>query len=101
MRRLVEAELLLQALDEFRIEALRAAVFRGAAIELRAALLPARAEIAALRPPGTREPAPVSAPDSTASTRSTGPPGANCTTTNVTSIIPKMVGMMSKRRRMM
>ena len=55
MRRLVEAELLLQALDEFRIEALRAAVFRchAAGIEL-AALLAARAEIAAL--PAARHP---------------------------------------------
>jgi len=45
--RLVEAELLFQALDEFGIEALRAAIFR-VEVHLRAALHPAaRAEIAA------------------------------------------------------
>ncbi len=53
VRRLVEAELPLQAFDEFRIEALRAAVFRGcSAIELAGARLSARAEIAALRTAG-------------------------------------------------
>src|SRR5262249_35667222 len=36
--RLVEAELLLKVLDEFRIEALRTAVFRRSRIDLRAAL---------------------------------------------------------------
>ena len=48
-----------------------------------------------------REVAPVSLPESWAMTRSTGPPGANCTTTKDTSMIPKMVGIMNKMRRMM
>jgi hypothetical protein len=48
-----------------------------------------------------REVAPVSAPESWAMTRSTGPPGANCTTTNATSMIPSSVGTMKRRRRMM
>ena len=48
-----------------------------------------------------REVAPVSAPESCAITRSTGPPGANCTTTNDTSMMPNRVGIMNSRRRMM
>ena len=43
-------------------------------------------------PPGEpemREVAPVSEPDNCAITRSTGPPGANCTTTNDTSMMPE------------
>ena len=55
-------------------------------------------------PPGEpemREVAPVSAPVSLAITCSTGPPGANCTTTNATSMMPNMVGTMNSRRRMM
>ena len=54
-------------------------------------------------PPGEpemREVAPVSAPESCAITRSTGPPGANCTTTNETSMIPNRVGIMNRMRRM-
>ena len=48
MRRLVEAELHLELLDELRIETLRAAVFRCRGVDLRAALRrAARAEIAA------------------------------------------------------
>ena len=48
--RLVEAELLFQLLDEFRIEPLRAAVFRGHRVDARAALRhAAAAEIAAGR----------------------------------------------------
>jgi hypothetical protein len=47
-----------------------------------------------------REVAPVSEPDSWAITRSTGPPGANCTTTNETSMIPSKVGIMNRMRRM-
>ena len=50
--------------------------------------------------PEMREVAPVSAPDSCAITRSTGPPGANCTTANETSMIPSMVGIMNRMRRM-
>ena len=46
-----------------------------------------------------RELAPVSAPESCAITRSTGPPGANCTTTNDTSMIPSRVGIMNSSRR--
>ena len=54
-------------------------------------------------PPGEpeiREVAPVSEPDNWAITRSTGPPGANCTTTNDTSMIPSSVGIISMIRRM-
>src|ERR1700719_3750252 len=51
--------------------------------------------------PEMREVAPVSLPESCAMTRSTGPPGANCTTTNDTSMIPKIVGIMNRMRRMM
>ena len=54
-------------------------------------------------PPGEpemREVAPVSAPVSLAITCSTGPPGANCTTTNATSMMPNIVGTMNNRRRM-
>ena len=99
MRRLVEAELLLQALDEFRVEALRAAVFRRARVELRRCAACRARRNRPLDEP-VRAPAPVSAPDSTAITRSTGPPGANCTTTNETSMIPNMVGIMNRMRRM-
>ncbi len=55
-------------------------------------------------PPGepeTREVAPVSEPESCAITRSIGPPGANCTTTNETSMMPNSVGIISSTRRMM
>ena len=48
-----------------------------------------------------REVAPVSAPVSLAITCSTGPPGANCTTTKATSMMPNMVGIMNRMRRMM
>ena len=54
-----------------------------------------------LEEPEMREVAPVSLPESCAMTRSTGPPGANCTTTNDTSMIPKIVGIMNRMRRMM
>ena len=46
-----------------------------------------------------RDEAPVSEPDNCAITRSTGPPGANCTTTNDTSMIPNKVGIMNRMRR--
>src|SRR5262249_29851731 len=53
--RLVEAELLLQALDEFRVEALGTAVFGGHRVDGGAAAgLPPRAEIAARRPGDAR-----------------------------------------------
>ena len=39
-----------------------------------------------------REVAPVSLPVSLAITCSTGPPGANCTTTKATSMMPSKVG---------
>ena len=48
-----------------------------------------------------REVAPVSEPEICAITRSTGPPGANCTTTNDTSMMPSKVGIMNRMRRMM
>ena len=48
----------------------------------------------------TREVAPVSEPESWAMIRSTGPPGANCTTTNETSMMPNSVGIMKSTRRM-
>ena len=35
-------------------------------------------------------------PESWAITRSTGPPGANCTTTNDTSMMPNSVGTMNR-----
>jgi hypothetical protein len=92
MRRLVEAELDLELLDEFGVEPLRAAVFRADRIEARGALgLPARAEIAAGGPGDARARAGVRA----------GPPGANCTTTNDTSMIPSRVGTMNRMRRRM
>jgi hypothetical protein len=93
-RRLVETELLFKALDEFGIEPLRAAVLRSDGIGRRADLA-AGAEIAAAEPE-IREVPPVSAPLSCAITRSTGPPGANCTTTNDTNMIPSSVGIISK-----
>ncbi len=46
-----------------------------------------------------RELAPVSAPLSCAMTRSTGPPGANCTTTKDTNSIPSRVGIIRRMRR--
>src|SRR6516162_7402748 len=85
---LVEAELLLQALDEFRVEALGAAVFGVDRVDGAGAA-------------GLPEVAPVSDPESWAMTRSTGPPGANCTTTNETNMMPNSVGTMNSRRRMM
>src|SRR5262249_41592843 len=51
--------------------------------------------------PDMREVAPVSEPLILAIMRSTGPPGANCTTRNVTSMIPNSVGIMSRMRRAM
>ena len=41
----------------------------------------------------------TSVPVSCAMRRSTGPPGANCTMTNVISMMPIMVGTMSSSRR--
>ena len=49
--------------------------------------------------PEIRELPPVSAPLSCAITRSTGPPGANCTTTKDTNRIPNSVGIIRKMRR--
>ena len=49
--------------------------------------------------PEIRELAPVSAPLSCAITRSTGPPGANCTTMKETNRIPSRVGIISRMRR--
>jgi len=46
-----------------------------------------------------RELPPVSAPESCAMTRSTGPPGANCTTTKETKRIPSRVGIIRRMRR--
>jgi len=46
-----------------------------------------------------REVAPVSEPDSWAIRRSTRQPGAHCTMTNVTSMMPNVVGLMSRMRR--
>ena len=43
-----------------------------------------------------REVAPVSEPDNCAITRSTGPPGANCTTAKATTIIPSKVGIIEQ-----
>ena len=60
-----------------------------------------RAEKSPPAEPEMRAVAPVSVPDNCAMTRSTGPPGANCTTTNDTSMIPKMVGIISAMRRTM
>ena len=68
---------------------------------LRAALRRAAGAEIAAGEPEMREVAPVSRPESCAMTRSTGPPGANCTTTNDTSMIPKIVGIMNNMRRMM
>ena len=51
--------------------------------------------------PEMREVAPVSEPDNCAITRSTGPPGANCTTAKATTMIPNKVGIINKMRRMM
>ena len=50
-------------------------------------------------PPEKREVADASWPCSCASTRSTGPPGANCTMTKEISMIPNSVGIISSRRR--
>jgi hypothetical protein len=50
-------------------------------------------------PPEILDVPPVSAPESCASTRSTGPPGANCTTTKETNRIPSSVGNISRMRR--
>ncbi len=98
--RLVEAELLFQAFDEFGIEALRAAIF-GIDVDLRSRRRsPCGAEIAA-EEPEMRDVAPVSRPESCAMTRSTGPPGANWMTVNETSMIPKIVGIMNSMRRRM
>src|SRR5947209_18066384 len=46
--------------------------------------------------PEMREVAPVSEPEICAITRSTGPPGANCTTTKDTNMIPSRVGIDRK-----
>ena len=101
MGRLVEAELLLQALDEFRIEALRAAILRldfAAGGRLPFAPRPPKSPPCE---PEMREVAPVSEPEICAITRSTGPPGANCTTAKETNMMPSKVGIMNRMRRMM
>jgi hypothetical protein len=41
----------------------------------------------------------ASSPCSCASTRSTGPPGANCTITKEISMMPSKVGIISSKRR--
>ena len=98
--RLVEAELLFQAFDELRIEALGAAVF-GIDVDLAAGgRRAAGAEIAAGRAGNARGGAGVVA-GQLRDDALHRPPGANCTTTNDTSMIPKMVGIMNRMRRMM
>ena len=52
-----------------------------------------------LEEPEMREEPPVSAPESCAITRSTGPPGANCTTTKETKRMPSKVGNIKRMRR--
>ena len=52
-------------------------------------------------PPLNRAVALTSVPVSCAISRSTGPPGANCTTTKVTNMMPIMVGTMRRSRRRM
>ena len=54
-----------------------------------------------LPPPEMRAVAETSLPVICAITFSTGPPGANCTTTNDTSRIPSSVGIISRMRRRM
>ncbi len=48
--------------------------------------------------PEMREVAPESVPVSCAITRSTGPPGANCTMAKLITMIPNIVGKISNRR---
>ena len=49
--------------------------------------------------PPMRAVAPTTLPLIWAMICSTGPPGANCTTTKLTTMMPNSVGIMSKRRR--
>ena len=98
MRRLVEAELLLELLDELRVEPLRAAVLRAgvaAALADCAWLPPAKPSP---WPPPMRAVAETSVPVSCAITRSTGPPGANWMMAKLISMIPNSVGMISSMR---
>ena len=92
--RLVEAVLLLQLLDEFRIEALRAAIARR---DVAASL--AAPEPIWPPPPPNRAVELWSAPCSCAIARSTGPPGTNCTIAKETAMIPRIVGIIRSRRR--
>jgi len=83
VRRLVEAELLLELLDERRIEPLRTAILGGRLATTLAARLGGRRG---------------GVPEICAITRSTGPPGANCTMAKLINMIPNRVGTMSKTR---
>ncbi len=73
---------------------------------LLAAVLPPSWELSAGRlkspppPPLILLVASVAVPWSCAIICSTGPPGANCTMTKLTTMIPNRVGMISSRRRM-
>ncbi len=94
-RRLVEAELLLELCDEFRVEPLRAAIL--ARRIARPVDLASAAKIRACRRKavGCRSPP---WPVSSAITCSTGPPGANWITTKEIAMMPNMVGIISKQR---
>ena len=101
MGRLVEAELYFELLDEFGVEALGAAIFRRGGVDRGATLRAAPAEIAALAGAGDTGARAGIGARKLSITRSTGPPGANCTTTNETSMMPSKVGIMNSRRRTM
>ncbi len=88
MRRLVEAELLFDPLDEFGIQPLGAAIARAGALGRLGKGTSARTGLAAV-------------PVTWAITCSTGPPGANCTMTKLITMMPSRVGTISSRRRKM
>jgi hypothetical protein len=67
----------------------------------RAARLSVAPPVSPVALPLMRERAPPPAPRICAMTWSTGPPGATCTMAKLTTMIPKRVGTMSSRRRMM
>ena len=97
MRRLVEAELLLELVDELRVEPLRAAIPAFVAAGSSGGRWLSSLWLVPLR----RAVASTALPVICAIICSTGPPGADWTMTKLITMIPNRVGMISRSRRRM
>ena len=96
-RWLVEAEFLLELLDEFRIEPLGATIFgRDGLARHLVGCLSADVGTGAGEPIGLRRYRCLAA---WRSPSPTGPPGANCTTAKLMAMMPMSVGIIRRRRR--